>query len=103
MGTFPKYDHPNTLKRYAEIAECLNLGGYTDEEKRDNLISKIDELKDKIEIKRTIREYGVGEQEFLSSLDQMSEQAFDDQCTGTNPRYPTIAEIKDMYLKAYYG
>ena len=103
MGTFPKYDHPYTLRRYAELAEYLNLGGNNDEEKRDNLIRKIDELKDKIEIKKTIRDYGVEEQAFLATLDQMSEQAFDDQCTGANPRYPLISEIKDMYLKAYYG
>ena len=103
MGTFPKYDYPYTLRRYAELAEYLNLGGNNDEEKRDNLIRKIDELKDKIEIKKTIRDYGVEEQAFLDTLDQMSEQAFDDQCTGANPRYPLISEIKDMYLKAYYG
>lgn len=103
MGTFPKYDHPNALRRYAEIAEYLNLGGYTDEEKRDNLICKIDELKEKIEIKKTIRDYGVEEKAFLETLDKMSEQAFDDQCTGANPRYPLISEIKDMYLRAYYG
>ena len=100
MGTFPQYDHPHTLRRYAEIAESLNLCGNSDEEKLENLIRKIDELKDKIGIKKTIRDYGVEEEKFLATLDEMSEMAFDDQCTGSNPRYPLISE---MYLKAYYG
>ena len=103
MGTFPKYDHPYTLRRYAELAEYLNLGGFTDEEKKENLIKAISNLKEKIEIKKTIKDYGIEEQDFLNTLDQMSEQAFDDQCTGSNPRYPLISEIKDMYLKSYYG
>lgn len=103
MGTFPQYDHPHTLRRYAEIAESLNIGGNNDEEKLENLIRKIDELKEKIGIKKTIKEYGIKEEDFLSTLDEMSEMAFDDQCTGANPRYPLISEIKDMYLKVYYG
>ena len=103
MGTFPQYDHPHTLRRYAEIAEALNIGGENDYEKMENLIRKIDELKDRIGIKRTIREYGIDEQAFLATLDEMSEIAFDDQCTGANPRYPLISEIKDIYLKTYYG
>ena len=103
MGTFPQYDHPHTLRRYAEIAETLKLGGNTDEEKLDNLIKAIDELKEKIGIKKTIRDYGIKEEDFLATLDEMSEKAFDDQCTGANPRYPLISEIKEMYLNAYYG
>ena len=103
MGTFPQYDHPHTLRRYAEVAESLNLGGNTDEEKLENLIKAIDELKEKIGIKPTIKDYGVDENDFLKTLDNMTEQAFDDQCTGANPRYPLMSEIKDMYLKAYYG
>ena len=103
MGTFPQYDHPHTLRRYAEIAEALNIGGANDYEKMENLISKIDELKERIGIKKTIREYGIEEQVFLATLDEMSEKAFDDQCTGANPRYPLISEIKDIYLKVYYG
>ena len=103
MGTFPQYDHPHTLRRYAEVAEALNLGGNTDEEKLENLIKAISELKDKIGIKKTIRDYGIDEQNFLDRLDEMTEQAFDDQCTGSNPRYPLMEEIKEMYLKAYYG
>ena len=103
MGTFPQYDHPHTLRRYAEIAESLNLGGNNDEEKLEKLIRKIDELKEKIGIKKTIKEYGIEEEKFLATLDEMSEMAFDDQCTGSNPRYPLISEIKEMYLKAYYG
>ncbi len=103
MGTFPQYDHPHTLRRYAEIAESLGLGGKTDEEKLERLIKKIDELKEKIGIKKTIRDYGIDEKDFLNRLDEMTEQAFDDQCTGANPRYPLMSEIKEMYMKAYYG
>ena len=103
MGTFPQYDHPHTLRRYAEISEALNLGGNTDEEKLENLIAKIDKLKEQIGIKKTIKEYGVKEEDFLATLDEMSEKAFDDQCTAANPRYPLISEIKEMYIRAYYG
>ena len=103
MGTFPQYDHPHTLRRYAEVAEALNLGGSTDEEKLEKLIAAINDLKEKIGIKKTIKDYGVDEKYFLETLDDMTEQAFDDQCTGSNPRYPLMEEIKEMYLKAYYG
>ena len=103
MGTFPQYDHPHTLRRYVEVAEALGLGGANDEESLNNLIKAIDELKEKIGIKKTIKDYGIDEKDFLDRLDEMSEQAFDDQCTGANPRYPLISEIKEMYLKAYYG
>ncbi len=103
MGTFPQYDHPHTLRRYAEVAEALGFGGSNDEESLNNLIKAIDELKEKIGIKKTIKDYGVDEKNFLDRLDEMSEQAFDDQCTGANPRLPLISEIKDMYSKAYYG
>jgi acetaldehyde dehydrogenase/alcohol dehydrogenase len=103
MGTFSQYDHPHTLARYAEVADSLGLGGKTGEEKLDNLIKAIDALKEKVGIKKTIREYGIEEKDFLDRLDEMSEQAFDDQCTGANPRYPLIKEIKQMYLNAYYG
>ena len=103
MGTFPQYDHPHTLRRYAEIAEALDLGGNTDEEKLENLIKAINELKEKIGIKKTIKDYDIDESKFLETLDDMTEQAFDDQCTGANPRYPLISEIKEMYMNAYYG
>ena len=103
MGTFSQYDHPHTLARYAEVADYLNLGGGTDEEKLENLIHAIDDLKDKIGVKKTIRDYGIDEADFLARLDEMTEQAFDDQCTGANPRYPLMKEIKRMYLNAYYG
>ena len=103
MGTFPQYDHPHTLARYAEIADYLGLDGKTNEEKVDKLINKIDELKDAIGIKKSIKEYGIDEKDFLDRLDEMVEQAFDDQCTGANPRYPLMSEIKEMYLNAYYG
>ncbi|MCR4648939.1 MAG: bifunctional acetaldehyde-CoA/alcohol dehydrogenase [Lachnospiraceae bacterium] len=103
MGTFSQYDHPHTLERYAMVADYLGLGGKDDEAKLKNLIKAIDELKEKIGIKKTIADYGVDEKEFLARLDEMSEQAFDDQCTGANPRYPLISEIKQMYLNAYYG
>ena len=103
MGTFPQYDHPHTLARYAEVASALGIKGKTDEEKLNNLIAAIDELKEKVGIKKTIRDYGIDENDFLSRLDDMVEQAFDDQCTGANPRYPLMSEIKQMYLNAYYG
>ena len=103
MGTFSQYDHPHTLRRYAEIAENLGINGKDDNEKLEKLLVKIDELKDKIGIKHTIKDYGVKEEDFLNTLDEMSEQAFDDQCTGANPRYPTIEEIKELYKKVYYG
>ena len=103
MGTFPQYDHPHTLARYAEVASALGIKGKTDEEKLNSLIAAIDELKEKVGIKKTIRDYGIDENDFLSRLDDMVEQAFDDQCTGANPRYPLMSEIKQMYLNAYYG
>jgi len=103
MGTFPQYDHPHTLRRYAEIAEAIGITGKDDNEKLEKLLAKIDELKDSIGIKHTIKDYGIDEKDFLATLDEMSEQAFDDQCTGANPRYPTIEEIKNLYLKVYYG
>ncbi|MCE1255566.1 MAG: bifunctional acetaldehyde-CoA/alcohol dehydrogenase, partial [Anaerolineae bacterium] len=103
MGTFPQYDHPHTLARYAEIADSLRIDGKNDKEKLDNLIKAIDELKEKVGIKKTIKDYGIDEKDFLNRLDDMVEQAFDDQCTGANPRYPLMSEIKQMYLNAYYG
>ena len=103
MGTFPQYDHPHTLARYAEIADYLGLGGKDDSEKLENLIKAIDELKERVGIKKTIADYGVTEEAFLSTLDEMTENAFDDQCTGANPRYPLMSELKQMYLNAYYG
>jgi len=103
MGTFPQYDHPKTLARYAEIADALGLGGKSDEDKLENLIAAIEKLKDQIGIKKTIKDYNVDEKDFLARLDDMSEKAFDDQCTGANPRYPLIEEIKQMFLNAYYG
>ncbi len=103
MGTFPQYAFPNCKRRYAEIAENLGLTGKTDDEKIEKLIAKIDELKSIIKLPRTIKEFGVDETEFLERLDQMTEDAFDDQCTGANPRYPLMKEIKQMYLNAYYG
>ena len=103
MGTFPQYDHPHTLARYAEVADALGVKGRTDADKLEGLIKKIDELKDYVGIKKSIREYGVDEKYFLDTLDDMVEQAFDDQCTGANPRLPLMSEIKDMYLRAYYG
>ena len=103
MGTFPQYDHPHTLRKYAQIAEALGIKGKNDEEKLEKLIQKIAELKEKVGMKKTIREYGISEEDFLATLDEMSEKAFDDQCTGANPRYPLISEIKAIYLKTYYG
>ncbi len=103
MGTFSQYGHPHALARYAEIADYLGVKGSTDEAKLEGLIKLIDELKKKVGIKPTIRDYVPNEEDFLSRLDEMVEQAFDDQCTGANPRYPLMSEIKQMYLNAYYG
>lgn len=103
MGTFPQYKYPHTLRRYCEIAEMLGITGKSDTEKFNKLIKKIDELKMDIELPLTIKDAGVDEEKFLASLDEMSENAFNDQCTGANPRYPLISEIKELYLKAYYG
>ena len=103
MGTFPQYDHPHTLRRYGEIADALGIKGNNDNEKLEGLILKINELKKQIGIWDTIRDYGIDENEFLEKLDEMVEQAFDDQCTGSNPRYPLMSEMKELYLAAYYG
>lgn len=103
MGTFSQYDHPHTLERYAQVADALGLGGKSDSEKLENLIRAINELKVRVGIKATIRDYNIDEKDFLDRLDAMTEQAFDDQCTGANPRYPLMREIKQMYLNAYYG
>ena len=103
MGTFPQYDHPHTLARYAECARFCGVCGKDDEETLNLFIDKVEELKAKVGIKRSIAEYGISEETFMSTLDQMVEDAFDDQCTGANPRYPLLKEIKAMYLKAYYG
>ncbi len=103
MGTFPQYAYPHTLERYCECADFVGIKGKTNEEKLDNFIAAIEELKAKVGIKKTIKDYGVDEKYFLDNLDAMVEQAFDDQCTGANPRYPLMSEIKEMYLKAYYG
>ena len=103
MGTFPQYEYPHTRAKYAEVADYLGLGGETEEEKVENLIGAIDALKEKIGIHKTIKDYGISEEDFLATLDEMSKAAFDDQCTGANPRYPLIEELKRIYLKAYYG
>ena len=103
MGTFPQYAHPHTLARYAEVADYLGLGGKTDKQKLENLIKAIRELRRKIGIKDTIADYGISEKDFLATLDEMTENAFDDQCTGANPRYPLMSELKQIYLNAYYG
>lgn len=103
MGTFSQYAYPHTLERYAEVARFLGLSGNSDEELLEQLIAKIEALKERVGIKKTIRDYGIKEEDFLATLDEMVEQAFDDQCTGANPRYPLMSEIKAMYLKAYYG
>ena len=103
MGTFSQYDHPHTLERYAMIADALKLGGKTDEDKLERLNKAVNDLKAKIGIKPTIRDYVPDENAFIGRLDEMVEQAFDDQCTGANPRYPLMSEIKQMYLNAYYG
>ncbi len=103
MGTFPQYKYPQCTKRYADVATALGLKGNTDAEKVEALIAAIDELKEKVGLPKTIKDAGVDEEKFLTTLDQMVEDAFDDQCTGANPRYPLMSEIKQMYLNAYYG
>lgn len=103
MGTFSQYAYPKALSRYAEIADYMGIKGKTDNEKLDKLIEKIEELKTTLEIKKSIAEYGVDEKEFFEKADEMSLDAFDDQCTGANPRYPLVSEIKEMYIAAYYG
>ncbi|MBQ6522613.1 MAG: iron-containing alcohol dehydrogenase, partial [Atopobiaceae bacterium] len=103
MGTFPQYDHPKTLARYAEAARFCGVTGADDAEVFEKFLVKIGELLDHVGVHRTIAEYGVDEQYFLDNLDEMSEQAFNDQCTGANPRYPLISEIRELYLDAYYG
>ena len=103
MGTFPQYDHPHTLARYAEAGRYCGVEGKDDWDVFEKFVAKIEELKDFIGVKKTIKDYGVDEKYFLDTLDAMSEQAFNDQCTGANPRYPLISEIKDLYLDSYYG
>lgn len=103
MGTFSQYDHPHTLARYAEVADYLGIGGKDDAKKLENLIQALDNLKEQVGIKPAIKDYVADEQDFLDRLDDMTKQAFDDQCTGANPRYPLMSEIKQMYLNAYYG
>ena len=103
MGTFSQYQYPHTLDRYVECADFVGIKGRTKEEKFDNFINAIEELKQRVGIKKTIKEYGIEEADFLATLDEMVENAFDDQCTGANPRYPLMSEIKEMYLEAYYG
>ena len=103
MGTFSQYEYPHTKARYAECARFCGFAGKNDEESVKNLIEKIEELKAAVGVKKSIKEYGVDEKYFLETLDEMVEQAFDDQCTGANPRYPLMSEIKELYLRAYYG
>ena len=103
MGTFPQYQYPHTLARYAEIGRFVGLTGKDDQEVFEKLLDKLEQLKKDIEIKPTIKDYNVDEKYFLETLDEMTEQAFNDQCTGANPRYPLMEELKELYLKAYYG
>ena len=103
MGTFSQYQYPHTLARYAECAHFCGVCGKDDKETLELFIKKIEDLKERVGIKKSIKDYGVDEKYFLETLDRMVEDAFDDQCTGANPRYPLMSEIKEMYLKAYYG
>ena len=103
MGTFPQYEYPHAKARYAECARFCGIQAKDDDEAVKKLIEKIEDLKKAVGIKPTIKDYGVDEKYFLDTLDEMVENAFDDQCTGANPRYPLMSEIKEMYLKAYYG
>lgn len=103
MGTFPQYQYPHCLERYVECANFCGISGKDDQDTFEKFLAAIDQLKEKVGIKKTIADYGIREEDFLATLDEMVENAFDDQCTGANPRYPLMSEIKDMYLKAYYG
>ena len=103
MGTFPQYDHPMAIKKYVRAAEAIGVSGNTDQEKVEGLIRRIDELKGQLEIKNTLQDYGVTEEQFWATLDEMSENAFNDQCTSTNPRYPLIEELKTIYIRSFYG
>ena len=103
MGTFSQYQYPHALARYAELGRFAGCQGKTDEEVFENFLAKLEDLKEKIGIKKSIKEYGIDEQYFLDTLDDMVEQAFNDQCTGANPRYPLMKEMKEIYLKCYYG
>lgn len=103
MGTFSQYQYPHTRERYAECARFCGIQAKNDDEAVQKLIEKMEALKEAVGVKKTIRDYGVDEKHFLETLDVMTEQAFDDQCTGANPRYPLMSEIKEMYLKAFYG
>jgi acetaldehyde dehydrogenase/alcohol dehydrogenase len=102
MGTFSQYPYPKAKERYCEFARFCGITGKDDDEVFENFIRAIAELKAKVGIRRTIRDYGIKEEDFLATLDEMVENAFNDQCTGANPRYPLFREIKEMYLKAYY-
>lgn len=101
QAAFAQYKYPNAAWRYAKIADHLGLGGNTDEEKVELLIKAIEELQAKVNMPKTIKEAGVTEEKFYATLDEMVEQAFDDQCTGANPRYPLMRELKEMYINAY--
>ncbi len=103
MGTFAQYEYPKAIERYAEVADFLGIKGNSTKEKFDNLVKAVEELKAKVGIKKCIKDYGIEEKVFLETLDQMVEDSFDDQCTGANPRYPLMSEIKEMFLKVYYG
>ncbi len=103
MGTFSQYEYPKAKERYVECARYIGVTGRNEDEILENFIAKIEELKALIGVPKSIREYGIDEKAFLDRLDEMSEQAFDDQCTGANPRYPLISELKQIYLDAYYG
>ncbi|MBN2659258.1 MAG: bifunctional acetaldehyde-CoA/alcohol dehydrogenase [Spirochaetales bacterium] len=100
---FPQYEYPTAASRYARIADYLQLGGKNDGQKVGNLIKAIEDLRQKLDVPASIKQYGISEEDFMEAVDELSEQAFDDQCTGANPRYPMISEIRDLYLKAYYG
>ncbi len=103
QAAFPQYRYPGAIARYVRIADYLGLGGNTEDEKIENLIRSLEEIRTKLDIPASIQAYGVSEKDFLERVDQLAEEAFDDQCTGTNPRYPLISEIRELYLNAYYG
>lgn len=103
MGTFSQYQYPHAQERYAEAARFAGICGKDDAQTVELFCEKLEELKKAIGIPKTIKEWGIKEEDFLATLDEMVEQAFNDQCTGANPRYPLMSEIKELYLKSYYG
>ena len=103
QATFPQYKYPRAVQRYAQVADELGLGGKSDEEKVQLLIDAIDKLMKDINLPNSIKDFGIAEDDFMAKLDEMVELAFDDQCTGANPAYPIMSDMKQIYIDAFEG